>query len=262
MKTNSLLIEIGTEDLPSNILTILIDKLINNISYELNRFDVKYIKIIRFFSSRRLAIIMLINIFSLRNIINSKYFLLLYKLVQNKDNIKNSSIYNYTNYILNNKYKLRSKYFITNMIFNMIKTSIELIKVPNMMHWNNNNLRFVRPINNITILLDDYIIKGKILDINSNNIIYGHRFMGLNNISIKSANQYPKVLMNNKVIVDFDKRKHIIVNKIKNITSKLNGYVNINYKLLKEITAITEWPVLLVGKFKERFLFLPLEILV
>ncbi|MCV2528786.1 MAG: glycine--tRNA ligase subunit beta [Candidatus Lightella neohaematopini] len=262
MKINSLLIEIGTEELPSNMLTVLINKLINNISYELNRFDVRYIKIIRFFSSRRLAIIILINIFSLRNIINSKYFLLLYKLVQNKDNTKNNSIYNYTNYILNNKYKLRSKYFITNMIFNMIKTSIEIIKVPNMMYWNNNNLYFVRPINNITVLLDNYIIKGKILGINSNNIIYGHRFMGLYNISIKSANQYPKILMSNKVIVDFNKRKHIIINRIKNITTKLNGYVNISYKLLKEITAITEWPVLLVGKFKEKFLSLPLEILV
>ncbi|MCV2499789.1 MAG: glycine--tRNA ligase subunit beta [Candidatus Lightella neohaematopini] len=258
---NNLLIEIGTEDLPSNILTVLIDKLANNVSCELNKFNIRYIKIIKFFSSRRLAIIVLINIFSLRNIISSKYFLLIYKLAKNKHNI-NNNISNYINYILSNKYELRSKYFITNILFAVVKTAISNIKVPNMMHWGNNNMYFVRPVNNIIILLDNYLIHGTIFGVNSNNITYGHRFMGLNNINIKFANQYQKILMNNKVIVDFNKRKYIILNQIKNITTKLNGYVNINYKLLEEITAITEWPKLLVGSFKTKFLFLPSEILI
>ncbi|MCV2508349.1 MAG: glycine--tRNA ligase subunit beta, partial [Candidatus Lightella neohaematopini] len=126
----------------------------------------------------------------------------------------------------------------------------------------NNNMHFVRPVNNIIVLLDNYLIHGTIFGINSSNIIYGHKFIELNNISIKFANQYPKILMNNKIIVDFNKRKYIILNQIKNITTKLNSYVNINYKLLEEITAIIEWPKLLVGSFKTKFLFLPSEILI
>ncbi|MCV2531286.1 MAG: glycine--tRNA ligase subunit beta [Candidatus Lightella neohaematopini] len=259
---NNLLIEIGTEELPSTILTVLISKLINNIVHELNKFNIKYTKIMKFFSSRRLAIIILIDIFSLRNIVSSKYFLSLYELVKNKYNTKNSNIYNYIICITSNKYKLRSKYFVANMLFALIKTSISNVKVPNMMHWGNNNMYFVRPVNSIIILLDNYLIRGTIFGINSSNIIYGHRFMGLRNISIKIANQYQKILMINKVIVDFNKRKNIIVNQIKNISIKLNGYVNINQKLLEEITAITEWPRLLIGSFKKKFLFLPSEILV
>ncbi|MCV2518573.1 MAG: glycine--tRNA ligase subunit beta [Candidatus Lightella neohaematopini] len=258
---NNLLIEIGTEDLPSNTLTVLINKLTNNISCELKKFNIKYIKIIKFFSSRRLAIIVLINIFSLKNIISSKYFLLIYKLAKNKQNI-NNNISNYVSCILSNKYKLHSKYFITNILFAIVHTAISNIKVPNMMRWGDNNMYFVRPVNNIIVLLDNYLIHGTIFGVNSNNIIHGHRFMGLYNINIKFANQYPKILMNNKVIVDFNKRKYIILNQIKNITDKLNGYVNINYKLLEEITSIIEWPKLLVGSFESKFLFLPSEILI
>ncbi|MCV2525948.1 MAG: glycine--tRNA ligase subunit beta [Candidatus Lightella neohaematopini] len=258
---NNLLIEIGTEDLPSDMLTVLIDKLTNNVSCELNKFNIKYIKIIKFFSSRRLAIIVLINIFSLKNIISSKYFLLIYKLAKNKHNV-NNNISNYVNYILTNKYKLRSKYFITNILFAIVHTAINNIKVPNMMRWGNDNMYFVRPVNNIIVLLDNYLIHGTIFGVNSNNIIHGHRFMGLYNINIKFAQQYPKILMNNKVVANFNKRKYMILNQIKNITTKLNGYVNINSKLLEEIIAITEWPKLLVGSFKTEFLFLPSEILI
>ncbi|MCV2508353.1 MAG: glycine--tRNA ligase subunit beta, partial [Candidatus Lightella neohaematopini] len=149
---NNLLIEIGTEDLPSNMLTVLINKFTNNISFELNKFNIKYIKIMNFFSSRRLAIIVLMNIFSLRNIISSKYFLLIYKLSKNKHNT-NNNISNYISCILSNKYKLRSKCFIANMLFAIANTAINNIKIPNMMRWGNNNMHFVRPVNNIIVLL-------------------------------------------------------------------------------------------------------------
>ena len=66
----------------------------------------------------------------------------------------------------------------------------------------------------------------------------------------------------NGVIYSQDERKSIIINQIKNIEIEKNIKVEIDYSLLDEVIAITEYPNALYGEFDDKFLELPSEVII
>lgn len=156
--------------------------------------------------------------------------------------------------------KIKSKNIIY-IIKNIIKKVINNIKIENTMKWSNNNLNFIRPISWILIILNNKIIRFEYNKIKSNNFTYGNKY--LKNKKIKITNyDYENLLKKNYVLIDCYKRKNIILNKIKKIEEKYNVQSIINNELLNEIKDLTEYPYILIGKFKEKYLNLPKEIII
>ncbi|MFI4853241.1 MAG: glycine--tRNA ligase subunit beta [Candidatus Makana argininalis] len=153
---------------------------------------------------------------------------------------------------------------ISKLLYNIIKKSIENMIFLKIMRWNiNNKIKFIRPVRTITIMLDDIVIYGKILGIYSNRIIYGHKIIGSKIIFIKHAEQYKNILFyKGYVIVNFNQRKKFILKEIKNIAKNLKYKIYINKTVIEEITFLVEWPVILISKFKKKFLSIPYEILI
>ncbi|QJC37998.1 glycine--tRNA ligase subunit beta [Enterobacteriaceae endosymbiont of Donacia marginata] len=273
MCNNILLLEIGIEEIPSNYLLKISQIILKNFKNELkkNHFEYKIIKC--FFTSRRIAL----QIYFI-NIIQSNYFFNIKgPFISNEKNIfenkiiqhwiKKYKIKDIKNIFYKNKYifykkiikGLHIKHLLSNIIINSLKN---IISIPNFMFWDENIFKFIRPIRNIILVLGKKNIKKKILNLTSNNIIKGHRFMCQKKIILKNSKKYEELLFEKgKIIVDFFKRKNIIFDKIKKIADKFHAIIKIDNIFLEELSAMVEWPVVLIGKFDKKFLKLPSEIL-
>lgn len=132
---------------------------------------------------------------------------------------------------------------------------------PTLMKWNVYRLDFIRPIRWMVALLDDEVLPIEILDVTASNVSRGHRFLG-QDTTINSADEYEEKLKEQFVIVDAQKRKDLIVKQIKEIQDENNWVININPGLLEEVNNLVEWPTAFFGKFDEKYLQLPSEVLI
>ena len=145
--------------------------------------------------------------------------------------------------------------FSTNMP-NFIKE----INFPKTMRWGGKNIRFARPIRWIVSILDDKIIPFNLEGIESSNVTRGHRFLGNSNILIDNVNNYEKLLKDNFVIVDQEERKSIIKYGSDRLVKEKGGSIKQDEELLNEITNIVEYPTPIIGRIKEEYLSLPMDV--
>lgn len=152
---------------------------------------------------------------------------------------------------------------VVDLLCDMVKAALSKLPIPKPMRWAARQVEFIRPSHTVTMLYGDELVPGTILDIQSNRIIRGHRFMGEQEFTIDHADQYPDILeQRGKVIADYDKRKSIIKQQAQEAAAKLNGKADLTESLLEEVSSLVEWPVVLTAKFEERFLDVPAESLV
>ncbi|GAA6114645.1 glycine--tRNA ligase subunit beta [Apilactobacillus apinorum] len=142
-----------------------------------------------------------------------------------------------------------------------LKDVVTSMNFPTLMKWNVYRLDFIRPIRWMVALLDDEVLPIKILDVTASNVSRGHRFLGTDT-TINSADEYEAKLRDQFVIVDANKRKETIVEQIKQIQDENNWVININKGLLEEVNNLVEWPTAFFGKFEEKYLQLPSEVLI
>ncbi|CAI2602379.1 Glycine--tRNA ligase beta subunit [Apilactobacillus kunkeei] len=142
-----------------------------------------------------------------------------------------------------------------------LKDVITSMTFPTLMKWNVYRLDFIRPIRWMVALLDDEVLPIQILDVTASNVSRGHRFLG-QDTTINSADEYEEKLKEQFVIVDAQKRKDLIVKQIKEIQDENNWVININPGLLEEVNNLVEWPTAFFGKFDEKYLQLPSEVLI
>ena len=152
------------------------------------------------------------------------------------------------------------------------KHSIELLKelfpeiikaldFPKSMRWEDRKLRFIRPIRWLLALYDQEIIEFDFNGLCSGNITYGHKLLAPNAITISSPEQYFDKIEKNYVIIDPKAREKIIKEQIIKIFREYNAQEKISVKQLEEIVYLVEYPYAVLGKFDEKYLKLPTEVL-
>lgn len=152
---------------------------------------------------------------------------------------------------------------VVELLSAMVETALAKLPIPKPMRWAAKRTQFIRPTHTLTMLYGDQLVPGTILDVTSDRIIHGHRFMGQQQITISHADQYPQILEEKgNVIADYDKRKTIIREQAELAAKALNGRADLSDSLLEEVTSLVEWPVVLTAKFEEKFLDVPAEALV
>lgn len=149
------------------------------------------------------------------------------------------------------------------LIPDFVKTALSALPIPKLMHWGDQRAMFVRPVHTLTMLFGEELIPGSILGLESARTIRGHRFMGEQEFTINSADEYPEILeKKGMVIADYERRKKIIKDSIINQAAALNGEADLDESLIEEVTSLVEYPVLMTAKFEEKFLKVPSEALV
>ncbi len=137
---------------------------------------------------------------------------------------------------------------------------IKNINFPKTMRWGGKNIRFARPIRWIVSILDDKIIPFDLEGIQASNITRGHRFLGKSHIVIDNVNNYSKLLKENFVILDQKERKEIIKYGSEKLVREKGGTILQDEDLLDEITNIVEYPTPIIGRIKDEYLNLPMDV--
>ena len=122
------------------------------------------------------------------------------------------------------------------------------------------DVSFIRPVRWILALLGSQTIPLNFGELQSSNCTYGHRFLSTQQIPIAAMREYKNVLRGNKVIVEPEKRRSLIMDSLAEL-SKPYGTAIVPDKVLDEVVNLVEYPNALLCSFDEEFLRVPREIL-
>ncbi len=274
--TKSYLLEIGMEELPARYVADTVSQLKINTEELLKKERVQYSDIIIYTTPRRLALI----IKGLEDMGTSaeekvkgpskkisfdeegnpskalQGFMRGQKVEQDSIIIEEVNGEEYVFARVMKKSKSLEQVFSSNM-----ESFIKKINFPKTMKWGGKNLRFARPIRWILSLLDDETIPFEMEGIKVSNVTRGHRFLGSNNILIDHVDNYVDLLNKNYVIVDQAERKDIIRYGSEKLVREKGGSIQQDEELLDEITNIVEYPTPIIGRIKEEYLSLPMDVI-
>ncbi len=144
----------------------------------------------------------------------------------------------------------------------VLKKIVLSVHLPKSMRWGSNDMRFIRPIRWLLSLFDNETISFEIDGIKSSNMTRGHRFLSPAALQIKEIPAYAKLLANNHVIVDHQERRRIITEKAEELSSSINGKIVKDEELIETVSNLVEYPVPVLGSFSEEYLKLPKELLI
>jgi len=144
----------------------------------------------------------------------------------------------------------------------IIQASIQALPIPKRMRWGARREEFVRPVHWVVAMVGTDSDHGEILGLPSGSTTCGHRFHSSGKITLERPEDYEKKLENAHVIAGFDKRRERIQAQVTEEAAKLGAVAVIDEDLLDEVTGLVEWPKALTGSFDERFLEVPEEALV
>lgn len=144
----------------------------------------------------------------------------------------------------------------------IVKASLQGLPIPKRMRWGASREEFVRPAHWVVAMLGDNHQHGEILGLPTGNTTRGHRFHASGVITLERPEDYEEALALAHVVASFEQRKQSIRQQVEAQASALGATAVIDPDLLDEVTGLVEWPVALAGSFEERFLDVPQEALI
>ncbi|MDR1137178.1 MAG: glycine--tRNA ligase subunit beta [Synergistaceae bacterium] len=139
---------------------------------------------------------------------------------------------------------------------------LKKIVFPKNMYWEEQGVRFARPVRWIVALADSAIVPVRFGGVASGAESRGHRFMGAKSVQIESAHKYEETMEREFVIVDHERRKKMIMDGISKIEKEIGCVADRDSKLLEENAHLVEYPVPFLGSFESEFLDIPEEVLI
>jgi glycyl-tRNA synthetase beta chain len=145
----------------------------------------------------------------------------------------------------------------------LVQAALDALPIPRRMHWGSGTALFVRPVHWVVMLFGKDLVPATLLDTPAGHLTRGHRFHAPRPIRIASPGSYERTLRERgHVLADFAARRERIRSEVAAAAANVQGSARITEALLQEVTALVEWPVALTGRFEERFLSLPREVLI
>ena len=267
------LLEIGLEEIPAHLVTPSINQLAERMEAFLNENRLKFDKIIKFSTPRRLALIVE-GLSESAEAIDEEVKGPSAKIVKDAEGNWSKAIQGFSRGqgATPDDLILKGDYYYAKKHVDGVKAEEILSKVGDeviakmtfstYMKWGNNDFLFVRPIQWIVSLLEDEIVAFDLLDVTANRFSRGHRFLANVEIELKNANDYASKMPENFVLVDAEHRKAEISAQILALASENNWQVTLHKDLLEEVNNIVEYPTAFVGSFDPKYLSVPAEVLV
>ena len=130
------------------------------------------------------------------------------------------------------------------------------------MKWGDFQLYWGRPLKSILAVFNNKNLTFKYHHLQSSNSTFIDKDFEDKTKIFNNFKIYTDYFKKSKVIIDQNKRKKLIETQLAKISKKKNLTVEINNKLLDEVTNLVNKPNILVCKFDEKFLQIPKEILI
>ena len=145
------------------------------------------------------------------------------------------------------------------LLSDTLKGLVDGLNFPNNMHWANLDYKFIRPLRWLVALYGDEVIDFEVAAVKSGRVSRGHRFLSEGNFEIPNADSYEKACEDNFIIVDQEKRCAMIRQQVEEVAAANGGKAEIEEDLLEEVLYLVEYPTALCGSFDEKYLKLPAE---
>jgi glycyl-tRNA synthetase beta chain len=277
MSTNTLLIELGTEELPPKSLKTLATTFHDQIKIQLDDLALSYSDIKWFASPRRLAVQVFDLIDKQQDKVVEKRGPAINVAFDTEGNASkaaqgwarsNGITVEQAERLVTDKGEwllhkaTQAGQSVSDLIPNVVTKAISKLPIPKPMRWGSGRTQFIRPVHTFIMMYGSDVIAGEALSVQSANISQGHRFHHQGELVISHADNYLTELEAAYVQADYDKRQQLISSEIEKAAQALNADALVDQDLLEEVTSLVEWPVILVGDFDKSFLEVPAEPLI
>lgn len=144
----------------------------------------------------------------------------------------------------------------------IIESTLMTIPTTKCMRWGSGDIAFLRPIHWIACLHGTRSLSMEIFGIQTDQFTRGHRFHAPAAVALRDADHYVEELRELFVMVNPDEREQHIMAASQKIAHQHSGQAVIDPELLDQIVGLVEWPVVLYAHFDRTFLAIPQEALI
>jgi glycyl-tRNA synthetase beta chain len=144
----------------------------------------------------------------------------------------------------------------------IVEEALKGLPIPKPMRWGDHDYSFVRPAHWLVMLHGADIIDGEVLGLTSGRKSRGHRFMHPHPVHVADADSWLDAMRAAKVLADPAERRQRIHDEVAKAARQTGGQPQLDEALLNEIANLTEWPVAIACAFEREFLAVPPEALV
>ncbi len=272
------LLEIGTEELPAKFSHSVLEQFKSLIEFELDKKLIKFENIVVTSTPRRIVLLLegLVDYAEDKIIVrkgpkaNSAYlngsptnaalgFAKSLDIDVRELEIKNTEK---GDFVFGKKIEKGSSTKIS--LSSIIPKLLKSLQGPRFMKWGTGNIKFSRPIRWIASIYNNEILDFEFDEcdpkIKISNKSKSHRLIN-EVLEVQNPDNFFELLKRNRVLAMRKERKKKIENLINKASKSLNLQPDLSEGLLNELTDLVEWPDLIVGKFSDKFLALPVEVL-
>jgi len=130
------------------------------------------------------------------------------------------------------------------------------------MRWNETGITFSRPIRWLVALLGDVVVPLTYAGVSSGRTSRGPRSQGSAPFEISHADDYVAHLDRHHIMADAARRRAFIAQEAEALANGVGGHIPQDPELLDEVTNLVEHPTPFLGSFEEKYLSLPSQVLV
>jgi glycyl-tRNA synthetase beta chain len=148
------------------------------------------------------------------------------------------------------------------LVPDVVSEALKGLPIPKPMRWGDHDYTFVRPAHWLVLLHGAEVIDAQILGLKSGRLSRGHRFHHPQPVHVAGADSWLDALRAAKVLADPAERRERVRAEVAKAGAGAAGAPRLSDALLDEIANLTEWPVAIACAFERAFLEVPQEALV
>src|SRR5574337_52901 len=138
---------------------------------------------------------------------------------------------------------------------------ITSLSFPKSMRWGHGTFRFVRPIRWLVALYNGRLIPFEIDGIISGNKTCGHRFLSRGQIRVRGFQDYIEKLEERYVIVNQHRRRELVAKLATEAAATVGGTPVLDDELVETVAGLVEYPTVVCGRFEPEYLSLPRDVI-
>ncbi|MEZ5484849.1 MAG: glycine--tRNA ligase subunit beta [Lysobacteraceae bacterium] len=144
----------------------------------------------------------------------------------------------------------------------VLAEAVKSLPIPKPMRWGDRDHGFARPLHWLVVLLGEDIAEAELFGFKADRMSRGHRFHHDKPVWLSSADDYLESLRAAHVLVDPDERRQRIIDAVNASAAEVNGRARIDDDNLEQVNCLNEWPVAVRCQFEREFLAVPQEALI
>ncbi|GIX37862.1 MAG: glycine--tRNA ligase beta subunit [Silanimonas sp.] len=144
----------------------------------------------------------------------------------------------------------------------VLDDALKAMPIPKPMRWGAHEHAFARPVLWLVALYGTEVVPLSAFGKAADRMSRGHRFMHDRAVWVSDAEAYVEALRGAKVLVDADERRAAIVREVEAAAAQAGGTARITEDNLEQVNGLVEWPKAVLCGFENAFLRVPQEALI